>query len=111
MNRAVVLESTFTEIRLPQDLYDIFVREMRASFSHLEGVKDGRIFDEKGINSLEGYPSFDIKIPGALLHLPPELYFLKKRVVGIEQYFLDIKPNHFQVSLLIGLLVFRILFN
>ena len=44
--------------------------------------------------TLEGYPTFDVKIPGALLHLPPQLYFVKKE----GRFFLQIVANDFEVA-------------
>ena len=40
-----------------------------------------------------------MKIPGALLHLPPQLYFVKKTTESGERYFLQIMMNHFEVDL------------
>lgn len=92
-----MLESTFPEIRLPEDLYNLVKKEFQENYSHLDGVLNGAIFDNRGISDISKYPTFDIKIPGALLHIPPQLYFLKRSIVGIEQYFLQIIPNQFSV--------------
>lgn len=97
-DRRVLLESAITEIRLPEDLYQMFVKEMQNSYSMLEGVSNGNVFDNKGVFNITGFPTFDLQIPGALLHFPPELYFLKKDVVGISNYFLQIVPNQFSVG-------------
>ena len=97
-DRRVLLESTITEIRLPSDLYQMYVNEMHNSYSHLEGVANGIIFDNKGIFNITGFPTFDLQIPGALLHFPPELYFMKREVVGVSNYFLQIVPNQFDVG-------------
>ena len=79
----------------------MYVNEMHNSYSELEGVSNGNIFDNKGIFNITGFPTFDLQIPGALLHFPPELYFLKKDVVGISNYFLQIVPNHFDVGIVL----------
>ena len=77
----------------------MYVNEMHESYSHLEGVSSGIIFGNKGIFNITGFPTFDLQIPGALLHFPPELYFLKKDVVGVSSYFLQIVPNHLDVGI------------
>ena len=78
-----LLESAFSEIKLPRDLYDKLVAQLKADFATAEGVA-----------TLEGYPTFDVKIPGALLHLPPQLYFVKKE----GRFFLQIVANDFEVA-------------
>lgn len=88
-----LLESVFSEIKLPRDLYDKLVAQLKEDFAALEGVADGSVFQGKGVTTLEGYPTFDVKIPGALLHLPPQLYFVKKD--GL--FFLQIVANDFEV--------------
>lgn len=88
-----LLESVFSEIKLPRDLYDKLVAQLKEDFAALEGVTDGSVFEGKGVTTLEGYPTFDVKIPGALLHLPPQLYFVKKE--GL--FFLQIVANDFEV--------------
>lgn len=111
LNRVVLLESTFNEIRLPEDLYNLFKDEMKENYDYLDGVADGTIFDDKGITHIQNYPTFDVKLPGAVLHLPPQLYFIKRDIVGLEQYFLHIKPNKFSVGFLELLNKGRILYN
>lgn len=64
-----LLESAFSEIKLPRDLYDKLVAQLKADFATAEGVADGSVFEGRGVATLEGYPTFDVKIPGALLHL------------------------------------------
>lgn len=95
----VLLESTFNELRLPEDLYNLFKQELQDHYSHLDGVDDGSVFDDKGITDISKYPTFDVKLPGAILHIPPQLYFMKRNIVGLEQYFLQIVPNQFSVWL------------
>ena len=94
-----LLESVFSEIRLPEDLYNKYVSEMKESYGSLEGVADGIVFGGAGIRDISAYPTFDVKIPGALLHLPPQLYFVKKTTESGERYFLQIMMNHFEVDL------------
>ena len=94
-----LLESVFSEIRLPEDLYNKYVSEMKESYGSLEGVADGSVFDGAGIRDISNYPSFDVKIPGALLHLPPQLYFVKNTTESGERYFIQIVMNNFEVDL------------
>ena len=91
-----LLESVFSEIRLPEDLYNKYVSEMKESYGSLEGVADGSVFGGAGIRDISAYPTFDVKIPGAL---PPQLYFVKKTTESGERYFLQIMMNHFEVDL------------
>ena len=102
-----ILETAVKEIQLPQDLYDLYRKKMEKEYSHLpgirmwvnelEGVASGEIFENKGITSVDGFPTFDIHIPGAILRIPPELYFMTETVSGSEYYFLQIIPNVFEV--------------
>ena len=64
-----------------------------------EGVSDGFIFENKGIANVTGFPTFDIHIPGAILRIPPELYFMTENISGADYYFLQIVPNQFEVEL------------
>ena len=89
-----LLEAAFSEIKLPRDLYDKLVAQLKADFAAAEGVADGSVFEGQGVATLEGYPTFDVKIPGALLHLPPQLYFVKKE----GRFFLQIVANDFEVA-------------
>ena len=65
--------------------------------NELEGVSSGEIFENKGITSVDGFPTFDIHIPGAILRIPPELYFMTETISGSDYYFLQIIPNVFEV--------------
>ena len=105
--RVALLETAIKEIRLPQDLYDLYRKEMEKEYSYLlgkrmwvnelGGVSSGDIFENKGIASIDGFPTFDIHIPGAILRIPPELYFMTETISGSDYYFLQIIPNLFEV--------------
>ncbi|KAK8815002.1 hypothetical protein WA556_007039 [Blastocystis sp. ATCC 50177/Nand II] len=103
LNRVALLESAFSEIKLPRDLYDKLVAQLKADFAAAEGVADGSVFEGQGVATLEGYPTFDVKIPGALLHLPPQLYFVKKE----GRFFLQIVANDFENTVQLGLAAMR----
>ena len=93
MNSIVLLESTSTAITLPERLFDMFKRELQESYGDLEGVTDGSVFERKGIQSINHYPTFDLQLSGALLHLPPQLYFMKKN----DLYYLQIQASNYSV--------------
>ena len=107
IDRVALLETVIKEIRLPQDLYDMYRKEMEKDYGHLpggrmgwnerKGVANGDIFENKGIASIADFPTFDIHIPGAILRIPPELYFMTETINGSDLYFLQIIPNKFMV--------------
>lgn len=109
----VLLETAFKEIRLPQDLFDSYEAEMKASYASLPGrilrfrfiagVSDGSVFKGEAIHSIEGFPTFDVQLPGVLLHLPPSLYFLRSNSAGSASWKLQIVPNEFEVYFTAGL--------
>ena len=51
---------------------------MRLTELYELGVADERVFRGEAIDDIRGFPSFDLQIPGALLHFPPQLYFLRQ---------------------------------
>ena len=107
LNRVVLLETAFLEIRVPQDLYDQYVEAMKELYSELPGVSDGTVFQKEPISSVAGFPIFDIQLPGVLIHLPPELYFIRKQAESGEQWILQIVPNEFENTVQLGLAALR----
>ena len=109
----MLLETVFKEIRLPQDLFDSYVAEMKVSYASLPGrirrfrsipgVSDGSVFKGEAIQSIEGFPTFDVQLPGVLLHLPPSLYFLRSSSAESASWILQIVPNEFEVPIPAGL--------
>ena len=57
------------------------------------GVADGSVFEGVSVADISKYPTVDLQIPGALLHFPAQLYFLK--VDG--RYTLQIVQNDYEV--------------
>lgn len=57
------------------------------------GVADESVFNGASIGDISHYPTFDLQIPGALLHFPPQLYFLKED----GRYTLQIVQNNYEV--------------
>lgn len=46
-DRVVLLETTFKEIRIPQDLFELYVKEMKNAYGGLEGVLSGELSDRR----------------------------------------------------------------
>lgn len=42
-NRMVLLETTFKEIRIPRDLFELYVKEMKSAYGALEGGAKERL--------------------------------------------------------------------
>lgn len=61
------------------------------------------MFKGQSISSIDGFPTFDVQLPGVLLHLPPSLYFLRTDASGSASWKLQIIPNQFQVPVPAGL--------
>ena len=59
------------------------------------GVADESVFNGVPISDISHYPTFDLQIPGALLHFPPQLYFLKED----GGFKLQIVQNNYQVAI------------
>ncbi|KAK8828253.1 hypothetical protein WA538_002765 [Blastocystis sp. DL] len=102
-NRVVLLETTFKEIRIPRDLFELYVKEMKSAYGALEGVADGSVFEGVSVADISKYPTFDLQIPGALLHFPPQLYFLKED----GRYTLQIVQNDYENTVQVGLAALR----
>lgn len=71
---------------------------IRRIFSSL-GVSDGSVFKGQAIQSIDGFPTFDVQLPGVLLHLPPSLYFLRSSSAEPASWKLQIVPNQFEVRI------------
>lgn len=43
----VLLETTFKEIRIPHDLFELYVKEMKSAYGELEGGIVGMVSDRR----------------------------------------------------------------